>query len=403
MKNSGEIKMYNQQEADCLRNIIRYHLEGDSLPAIPEGVTQERLFQIARENHIDFMVAEALLELGILDSSKEAEMRHHCFQRIFHSANQLHELERLQNAFEAEKVKNLPLKGAVLKFLYHKPEQRQMSDLDICVEEEELSHVQTIMETLGYQLVEQVKNHDVYYKSPNMEIEIHKCLYKKEVDKKQHDYFGGLERAIKDEGKEYCYHQTHEAFYIYMIAHMACHFYERGCGVRNLIDIYVYLKKFENIMDKAYVEKALQECGLTDFECYMRKLSFMWLKDGKIKEEFYQSLLGFMMDCGIYGKEQYGVWKEYAKQRDKEGGNSAQNMKVWYVFPPLRYMEKEFSTLKKLPVLLPVFWVFRIVRGIVCKRGLERREYLHTVDDGKVNIIQDIYFRMNFKFEEEKP
>lgn len=394
--------MYKEETAKYLGNIIRHSLNGEPLEMLPDETEIVELYRIARANQIDCMVGKALLEMNILNEADAAAVHGRCVKLLLHSATQLNELTQIQNAFEENEIKNLPLKGSRMKAYYKSPELRQMSDLDICVEEIELQRVQKVMEQLGYTLKESIANHDVYGKKPFMEVEIHRCLFKQEVDKKQHDYFGSFEKAIIDEGKQYCYHQSLEDYYVYMIAHMAGHFYERGCGIRNLIDIHVFLQNFKEALDLKYIQSELEVCGLKDFEAHMRTLTEMWLHEKKIEDPFYQNLFGYMTNCGIYGKEEYGIWNEYARQKKREGQKNAKYMKLWYIFPPVHYMQKDFPVLKKYPILLPFLWVFRIVRGLVCKRGVERREYLNQVGKEDIGILQTIYEKMNFDFCEMK-
>ena len=66
-------------------------------------------------------------------------------------------------------------------------------------------------------------------------------------------------------GSLYVYDFEAEDFYIYMMAHMAKHFYKRGCGIRNLVDIYVFLEKFGGEMNADYLQKQFAGLGLTAF------------------------------------------------------------------------------------------------------------------------------------------
>ena len=94
---------------------------------------------------------------------------------------------------------------------------------------------------------------------------------------------------------------------------MAKHFYETGCGIRNLLDIYIYQNAYKATMDRRLVEEELRKCGLLNFEREMKNLSVIWL-DNLAGDTFYNNLFEYMLDCGIYGKGENGVWGQLAKE-----------------------------------------------------------------------------------------
>lgn len=387
--------------SEVLSKFIIAQLEGDEIEADLDDKMIVELVKIARKHQIVGFVGQSLVKLKAGDEGLCDMIRSECVQKIMFSNYQMNELKQVQDAFEKEKIKNMPMKGAFMKNYYNRPDLREMSDLDICVEEHELEHVKEVLENMGYTLIKRVSNHDVYWKEPCVMIEVHKCLYKQEIDKRQHEYFESFKNAVLDENKEYCYHQKLEDFYVYMIAHMAGHFYKRGCGVRNIIDLYVFEKKFKNQTDEEYITKELEECGLTTFEKHMKKLCDIWLK-GQKREKFYDDLLWYMLDCGIYGKSEYGIWQGYAKT-GKDAGKDKKQMKKWYYFPPCAYMKQYYGYLNKAPFLLPFAWIHRAVRSIVLgkqgKMGMERMEYMKEVSQEEIDIISNIYREMDFKFE----
>lgn len=88
---------------------------------------------------------------------------------------------------------------------------------------------------------------------------------------------------VRRKGFLYVYDFEAEDFYIYMMAHMAKHFYKRGCGIRNLVDIYVFLEKFGGEMNADYLQKQFAGLGLTAFTEHMEKLARIWLQGEPVK------------------------------------------------------------------------------------------------------------------------
>ena len=199
----------------------------------------------------------------------------------------------------------------------------------------------------------------------------------------------------------YVYDFEAEDFYIYMMAHMAKHFYKRGCGIRNLVDIYVFLEKFGGEMNADYLQKQFAGLGLTAFTEHMEKLARIWLQ-GEPGEAFYQQLFDYMQGCGIYGKDENGIWNRFCDAQPEKGEKGRDALKRWYWFPPYEYMVLYYPWLSRNPVagkfLLPAAWGIRAVRGVVCGRGKYKREMLRQIDASQIGVRQDIYRRLQLRF-----
>lgn len=389
--------MGRKELASCLANMVHAQLDGEELKEIPKEITFEILMTIARKHQMTGIIGQSLFLSGILTSDQEEEIRLRCLKSWLKYASQQKELGLIQKVLSENKIKHLPLKGVYMRRYYSKPELREMGDLDICIWEKDLDKAREILEENGYKFMESVSNHDIYVKPPYVLLEVHKSLYKKELDKRQHDYFGSLDRAIPDEDNEYSHHQSIEDFYIYMISHMAGHFYKRGCGIRNLLDLYCFKKNYQGEMDQEYVKEALSHCGLTTFTEHVYKLMEIWLEGGTFTD-FYADLFDYMLDCGVYGKDEFGIWNEYANA-NKHDVNGKVYMKVWYLFPPFHYMKRYYTCLVKFPFLLPFTWVVRILRGMFFKKRKIRRDYLQNMNEEDIDKMQRIYQKLKLDFE----
>jgi len=325
------------------------------------------------------------------------KLRNKIQNSILTTLAQVSELNKFVNAFEKAGIKNQPMKGSYLKFLYPSPEMREMSDIDILVDDTKMSEAGKIMNELGYTLVQSIKHHDIYSKKPFMLVEVHRAMYDKTVDGNQYDYFKSFEKAVLEEGKKYTYNFGKEDFYVYMLAHMAKHFYVMGCGIRNLVDVYIYLEKYGKELDRVYLKKELKNCGIYDFTVNVEKLAGIWLK-GEKGDPFYEDLFQYMVDCGIYGKDENGIWHKFAEEKLKGQNVTRGRLKRWYYFPPLFYMSEYYPWLEKFPFLLPVAWGIRAFRGIFMKKGVQKREMLSVIDGEKAKTYQTIYSRMKLKF-----
>ena len=146
------------------------------------------------------------------------------------------DVERALILKEMEKagIWDMPLKGSVLKSLYPKIGMRQMADNDILCDPARMSDVCTIMESLGYSTNSTfgLSTHDIYFKPPVCNFEMHRALFGYGHDQRLVDYYQDVKsRLILNEGSQYGYHFRDEDFYLYMLAHAYKHFSNCGTGL----------------------------------------------------------------------------------------------------------------------------------------------------------------------------
>jgi hypothetical protein len=105
-----------------------------------------------------------------------------------------------------------------------------------------------------------------------------------------------------------------------------------------------------------------------------------------------------MLDCGIYGKGENGVWGQLALQSKNKNMDYHTYAKRWYYFPPLSYMENYYPWLKKRSYLLTAAWVIRAVHGLFSKEGREKRKMLLNIKSEDICTLNDIYKGMQLHF-----
>lgn len=383
--------------ADYLAVLVRAQLENKQPCALPAGVTIEQLDDIALHNHMDYLILGSLLRLDGVAEEWIVKFRGRVLDSVMRTATQVTELKELIRQFEERQIVNQPMKGSCLKFIYPSPEMREMSDIDILVREDCMEEAGKVLQKMGYTLLKSIKHHDIYVKGRYMVLEIHRAMYDKTVDRNQYEYFSDLSKAVLREGCCYTYDFKAEDFYVYMLAHMAKHFYKMGCGIRNLIDIYIFRKKYDMVMDQQYIQNELEKCGLQFFAGYMERLAEIWLGNAEW-DEFSEQLFTYMMGSGIYGKDENGIWSKFTEENMQEKDATVHHLKSWYYFPPLHYMSEYYPWLEQKPFLLPVAWGIRFWRGVFKKKGIHKREMLENMDSEKVKVYQEIYRKMHLHF-----
>lgn len=383
--------------SNYLAQLIKAQLNGEKPAHVPENIKVEDLIHLAGKNHMVYLISGALLKADGLSDEVQNTLRSHVMRSIVQTTTQVMELKEIIRRFEEKNIVSQPMKGALMKFIYPSPEMREMSDIDILIRHDCMERAAEELKDMGYVLEQAIKHHDIYVKPPFMVVEAHRAMYDKTVDNNQYEYFSNFSKAILMDGYTCTYDFNANDFYIYMIAHMAKHFYVKGCGVRNLVDIYVYLNEKGKELDLKYVETELEKLGLAVFTKHMEQLAFTWL-DEKPFTEFQQQVFDYMLDSGIYGKDENGIWNKFSEVKLKDREVSKLRLKSWFFFPPVAYMAEYYPWIEEKPFLLPIAWGIRACRGIFMKKGTDKRKMLHDIEQEQVQVYKNIYQEMQLHF-----
>ena len=188
------------------------------------------VFAVAKAHSLTAIAAYALESAGIYDKDFEEEKNKAIRKTIILDA----ELEKAC-------IWYMPLKGILIKDLYPQIGMRQMADNDIIFDNNRSDDVRIIMQSLGFQTESfDSGNHDVYYKPPVCNFEMHTELFGDWHQEELYTYFSNIfQKVIKDNENGYGYHLSVEDFYIYITAHNYKHYSSGGTGLRSLVDTYV--------------------------------------------------------------------------------------------------------------------------------------------------------------------
>jgi len=350
-------------------------LHSEVPPPIPPELDLGRLYKLAAWHSVAGMAYYGLSRLEPLPISENMKAFQEARNKgLAREARQELETRQILSALQEQHIKCMPLKGYIIKNLYPQPDMRLMADVDILVEESQLGKVGELMLSLGYSSEHTGGNHDVYYKQPVMNIELHRALIAESYND-LYAYFGsGWDRTSLPAGSSYRYEMSNEDFYIYLLAHMAKHYRGGGTGIRSVMDVWVYNQHYKNQLDWNYVKTELKKAGLYDFAQSMEALSESWFNP-ETSNEIQQEMTAFVLANGTYGTIQnVAINKLIQGKKDRDSFTTA---KVKYIlrilFPNRQHMTILFPFLQKLPGLLPICWVLRGMRTILFRRENIRR------------------------------
>lgn len=276
------------------------------------------------------------------------------------------ERTKLLRAFEENQIWYLPLKGIIMKELYPKAAMREMSDNDILCDKDDLQKIHEIMTGMGFVCTSFCKAHHDEYKAPTgIKFEIHGSLFHHTSTSPFDWYFENIKnRLIKDDDNQYGYHMTQEDFYIYQICHLYKHYYYSGTGLRSLLDVYVFNKKFRQAEDSAYLQKAFQEIDLVDFESRIRQLAHLVFSGQTLSADERTELLSFIQS-NTYGTLDVEVPRHL---KNDDSFSAKKKYVLSRLFPPEEIIREFHPVVYRHKVLYPLWIAYRPINAALHKR-----------------------------------
>ena len=170
----------------------------------------------------------------------------------------------------------------------------------------------------------------------------------------------------------------------YILVHMAKHFVRGGCGVRSFMDLWVIKNKIG--FDEKRLYSILSKCSMEKFGRAAFALTDAWFGNGELDDTLRQMQL-YVIRGGIYGGKANAILVENAKRDDKF-------RYMWdRIFPPFKKFSIIHPTLKKCPILYPVFVIARWFR-ILFSRGRVRAsreiKYVKNISEQEKQQILDL-------------
>ncbi len=383
--------MTKQQHALII--LIKSALTSQSCP-LPGDFDLTEVFQIAKGHGVDVMAYYGALLCGVSKNSepmREESMR--VYQGISVSETQLAAIRRIMDAFESQGVNHMPLKGTLLKNLYPHAEMRRMGDADILIDCAQYETIRSIMNGFGY-IEKYESDHELVWEKKPVNIEFHKRLIPS-YNKDYYEYYGdGWKLATLMDGYSYRYKMTTCDEMIYLFTHFAKHYRDAGIGIRHIVDLWVY-RIHNPDMDEEYIRRELKKLQLSEFYDNIMRTLQVWFEDcaGDEKTEF---ITQFIFTSGEYGRTHNSNLSSALKST--KNGKSAQAAKCKRVFKALfpRYadMRNMYPLLKKLPFLLPIMWIIRIIDRIFHADKIKR--FVNRKLSFKVEEVSEYQQSLNF-------
>ncbi len=328
--------MEQRQTYLSLLDLINHVLKEEEVPADFDWVP---VLLLANEHHLVGFVYRAAA--GRKDIAPEVieQIETAYFTAVGEQSRQEHYATLLFSILKEREIRYLPMAGFVLRGLYPQPTWRNSSDLDIAVSEEHRREVGEILDGLSFTETMTCEAYD-FYALDHVAIRVHSA---------PDESF--WESITTHDGNEY--HYTDEDFYLELLSMMKRRMLGGTCGVRTILDLYIY-RYAKPGMNREKIEEKLRALDLVVLEESMVQLSETWFGGMEMTDDImllgsYIAALGTLQDQ--QEEDSRGCWRT--------------------VFPRYRVMKRRYPVLNRAKVLLPFMWVARWL-SLLFSRGHDR-------------------------------
>ncbi len=357
---------------ELLVKVIKAHLDGKEY-SFDENTNFEKLHKLSEKHKVTPMVAPSVIACENAPEDYKKIFRKALFRSAARHAAQMQEAKELAELFAENEIKHCFLKGGKVSKFYDNPDMRFMIDMDVYIEPQQAEQAAKLIIDRGYKYDNYEDEKDAgYVKKPFLNFELHKEL-KYDYDKGYDYYKGAFQRMVVGENG-YSLNMTDEDFYVYILSHTAHHFESAGTGIRSIVDHYYLKKKLKPLCNEIALKEALESTGLSEFSKSMDKLSDYWFSGGD-GDENVKETAEYIILSGVFGTQ-----TNYYLSGIIHGDYSEKKSSYFLtrLFLPYKLMKKRYPILKKLPILLPILWVVRLLSALK-----NREKYANEADNVK--------------------
>ncbi len=308
---------------------------------------------------------------------------------------------------ESAGIRCCVLKGITVARLYAMPETRISSDMDVLIESQNEAEAVTILTGLGYECEERSKyDHHIkaYHKIGGL-FEVHVALHSVAtsdiiLDDEVHyeDEFMLLEDGI--------YSLSVNDSLMYLSAHLIKHLINDATGIRQMMDLLLYMKAYEKQIDWTRYNSLMEKLGYDTLINVIKGIGVrffgMEFEDAITEGHGLEELLEDCEIGGVFGVNEDERSRFYELFTQRRSGNSnikhamlkltkSERSAFGMLFPSYKSMKERFVYVKKCPILLPIGWIHRIIEIVLKQMGImkDKKENL-TVNQRRMQMVEKL-------------
>lgn len=354
-------------EQNCMLNCLRAYFNNEK-PNTEPATDWNKLYSLSMAHNLAPIVFSVIKDNRSL---QENETVFNGFKDAFYDAIVNYDMQKaiideIDSLLTANKIEHIFFKGVQLKELYPSPELRLMGDIDVLIKLDDRPTVKKLFEDNGFELTED--NGPVYnYHKGNVLVECHTKIVSGKVGNADAEAY--FEDAVNHASfDEFCGTLNTEYNLMYLLTHIAHHFWFYGAGAKMILDLAVFIKQFSPDLDSV-VEK-MDDLNLKRFSQIILSICFDWFDVGKKYTDDTDSTKEFLLGFGAFGNINRNKAVVVKRKAIEDGYESDFMTKLTLLFPSYKKM-KNIPYAKFIdgrPYLLPFGWIYRIIYNLKNKK-----------------------------------
>ncbi len=370
----------------------------DDTPFSPEeSVNWDYIYNKSIEQNITGLLFTAISKLpNEYKPNKEiyVKWQQKMVETIAVTSRQYNEFLKMSSILMDNGIKAIILKGGFVRQLYPVPELRTMGDFDVLVKKTDLGNIANIFKDNCYEINKAVFGIEAKNKKSFWEIfyvlEEEFVVEPEKHTKEIYDNFRVVDNVFVPKPTLFLSH---------MIIHTGKHYVEKGAGIRNLLDIALFISKYKKEIDFVYLEEVCEEQNYSKIYRYILNALVEWFELDLSFVDFKAINTDLFMEYtllnGIFGKHGNVLLRQMSLD-ERENSHGLGRL----LFPPVSTLKDRYKYLRKFPLLLPIAWIQRVLFGVFVKK-VSVKQMIRDVDeatafsDERIKWLSDLGLNKN--------
>lgn len=361
-----------------LLSILADHLNKRETAPLSSDENLEELVMHAHAQQVEAIIFKQC-KIGALSNNYASS--------VFYYTNRLKLIEQISKSFIENGIEFVIVKGTEVAKYYPIPALRTMGDTDIIVRSRDKVKADELLKAMGFTC-------DYNYWKSGLEFELHDCLvYEGDGETSAvTSYFNDVWNHVVGDKLEWNFH------FLFLLLHLKKHLIHSGVGFRQFYDLAV-LMKYNQELDWDVIVCEAKKLGLTGFLKICIAMCCTWfdmeppIQVDTLDETFIQAATAKIYDNGVFGDAKNDLTEAARIEKSSLPKPLVKLIStIRFLFPSYGAMKgiSYYSFLIDRPYLLPVAWIYRIIRAVKEKKTLDGRIERVNVDGEQVKNYVDM-------------
>ena len=392
------------KEQSFFLKMLTDHLEKKPT-AVPDGLDWSHILKYCRDHKLGgicWKQCGAYLRTHSETVEAYKRMEREFQGTVFLCSTLEYELRAVSEAFQAEQIPFVVIKGSILSRYYPEPLLRTMGDIDLLVKAEDAERIQPVMRDLGY-AIQQSKPREWDYSKRSVTFELQaELLHETAVENPaQRDYLNDFWSHTEPDPESGGLRLDWNFHLLYLIAHIAKHLRKSGIGFRQFYDLAVLLRMEPSLFRWDVFQREAERIGLLDFAKTCLTLCETWfrvpspLPAAELTPALIEEVTQTVFQNGVFGFQ--STERRFSRlERERERSRLPLPLLKLRVFRKLLFPSyKDLCTLEKnkglrgRPWLLPWYWCKRLFLSFRKDNTTKMTKQLLSINSSDLNDIEE--------------